>query len=106
MHDYEAVTVDSFVEGSFVAYGEAAYFELTVTESVIVNIYSTGDYDLEGYIFISKTAFAPFAYNIDGGADYNFLISNVSLEPGTYYINVYAEESSISYYELHVDTVE
>lgn len=102
---YETITLNGFVTSSSTGYVRG-YFELTITEAVVVNIYSTSDYDLEGAIFMSKNAFAPIKYNDDGGTDYNFLLANVSLSPGVYYIEVDALEDPVSSYEVHVDTVE
>jgi len=107
---YEPISVDSVVTGTFDTYGDAVlYFELTVTETVTVNIYTVSDNDFDGYIFESKTAFVPFDYNLDISDDnWNFMIDNLTLEPGTYYleVDVYVSEWNSFYYELHVDTVE
>ena len=103
---YEPISVDSFVAGTLLTGGAVAYYELTVTESVVVNIYTTGNSDLEGELYISKTAFMPFEYNDDGGDEYNFLMDNVALDAGTYYLHVYNLDYSVSDYELHVDLVD
>lgn len=102
---YNTITLDSFVTGSSEAYS-VMYFELVITEAVTVNIYSVSDHDLEGELYISKAAWAPFEYNDDAtGSNYNFLLDNVYLEPGTYYLNVYSLDYSAPSYEIHIDTV-
>ena len=48
-------------------------------------------------------------YNIDISEDnWNFMIDNLTLEPGTYYLEVdgWISEWYSTYYELHVETVE
>ncbi len=102
---YITVGLDSFVASSVERHG-AEYFELTITEAVTVNIYSEGNYDLEGDIYVSKSATYPFEYNDDGGEGYNFLFDNLYLEPGVYYIRVSSLDYTLADYELHVDTVE
>ena len=107
---YEPISVDSVVTGSFDTFGDAVlYFELTVTETVTVNIYTISDNDFDGSLFASKTAFAPIDYSVDISEDnWNFMIDNLTLEPGTYYlqVDVYVSQWNSYYYELHVDTVE
>ena len=79
------------VGGSAAGYSESyerTYFELTVTEAVVVDIYSSGDYDLVGYISATKGGFDYFDSDDDSGSNNNFLMENVSLEPGVYYIDV------------------
>ena len=107
---YEPISVDSVVTGSFDTFGDAVlYFELTVTETVTVNIYTISDNDFDGSLFASKTAFAPIDYSVDISEDnWNFMIDNLTLEAGTYYLEVdgWISEWYSTYYELHVETVE
>jgi len=102
---YSTVSLDNYVTSSVEANG-VEYFELLITESVTVNIYSTGDYDLEVEIYNSKTAMIPFEYDDDSGTDYNFSIDNLTLEQGVYYIHVYSLDYVTANYELHVETAE
>jgi hypothetical protein len=107
---YEPISVDSFVTGSFDTFGDVVlYFELTVTETVTVNIYTISDNDFDGYIYMSRVAMIPFEYNMNISEDnWNFMIDNLTLEAGTYYLEVdgWISEWYSTYYELHVDTVE
>ena len=55
---YEPISVDSVVTGSFDTFGDAVlYFELTVTETVTVNIYTISDNDFDGYTLFDFTEY-------------------------------------------------
>ena len=98
------IELDNYEIGSLLGNGQKIYV-LTITEAVTVNIYSESSYDMIGTICTSSDEY--ITHNDDSGTNSNFLISNLYLEPGVYYI--YIEEVygySIDYYELYVDTVE
>lgn len=103
---YRPISLDSFETGSSEAFG-TEYFVITITETVTVNIYSTGSVDMEGELYRTKAGMIPFEYNDDASSsDYNFLLENVTLEPGEYYLHAISLDYSAPSYQIHLDIVE
>lgn len=102
--EYTPVDINSFAIGQSVGY-DTMYFELIVTEAVVVDIYSTGEYNLFADIYTSLTSNTSIAYDYDSGEDDNFLFDDMELQPGSYYIQVGTFDSPVTYFELHVDLV-
>ena len=73
------------LEGSIDALGEEDVYQITVTDSGTLTVYSTGSMDLYGYLLDSSGN--ELASNDDGGEDTNFRISR-SVGAGTYYVRV------------------
>jgi hypothetical protein len=92
-----------YLEMSSLSADETEIFMLTITEAVTVNIYSESSYDMYGEIFTDTDEF--IIYDDESGNGSNFLINNLYLEPGVYYIHVSEFFGyPVSYYELYVDT--
>ena len=73
------------LEGSIDPVGEEDVYQITVTGSGTLTVYSTGSMDLYGHLLDSSGN--ELAFNDDGGEDTNFRISH-SVSAGTYYVRV------------------
>ena len=73
------------LEGSIDAEGEVDVYQITVTGSGALTVYSTGSMDLYGRLLDDSGN--ELASNDDGGEDTNFRISR-SVDAGTYYVRV------------------
>ena len=77
--------LNSSLEGSIDPVGEIDVYQITVTGSGTLTVYSTGSMDLYGYLLDGSGN--ELASNDDGGEDTNFRISH-SVSAGTYYVRV------------------
>ena len=73
------------LEGSIDALGEEDVYQITVTDSGTLTVYSTGSMDLYGRLLDDSGN--QLASNDDGGEDTNFRFSR-SVSAGTYYVRV------------------
>ena len=100
--EFTVIELDYYETGSLLE-EETGIYKLTITEAVTVDIYSESSYDMYGEIYTSLDEL--IISNDDSGNDRNFLIDDLYLEPGVYYIHIVEFFGfPVTYYELHVDT--
>jgi hypothetical protein len=97
------IELDSYLSGSILE-DQTNIYVLTITEAVTVDIYSVSSFDMYVEIYTSDGEY--ITYDDDSGASFNFLLDDLYLEPGVYYIHVSEIFGyPVTYFELHVDIV-
>ena len=94
------ISLNSSISGVIDAGDDVDYFEVILTQSGDLTIYTEGSLDTRGWL--EDSSGSTLASNDDGGSSYNFSISS-SLDSGIYYIRIESYSSDTGEYTLHIE---
>ena len=87
------LSLDSLLYGQIEPAGDVDYFQIEVSESKVLTVYTTGSLDTKGTL--EDSTGDSLATDDDGGSGDNFRIAH-SVSAGTYYVKVEGDSSSSS----------
>ena len=87
------LSLDSLLYGQIEPAGDVDYFQIEVSESEVLTVYTTGSLDTKGTL--EDSTGTALATDDDGGSGDNFRIAH-SVSAGTYYVKVEGDSSSSS----------
>lgn len=92
------LVIGEVTEGELETSGDVDVFEITIERRGVLTVYTEGSTDTEGSIYNSDNSFEES--DDDSGDGWNFKIE-VTIDPGTYYVEVSGWDDSTGQYELY-----
>ena len=96
------IVIGEMTEGEIETSGDVDIFEITISRRGVLTVYTEGSTDTEGIIYNSDNSFEES--DDDSGDGWNFKIE-VTIDPGTYYVEVSGWGDSTGQYELYSSLV-